>query len=117
MRPKVKILIPSLLGEHTPHLYLFAITCSLLSFMSATRLPYLKIDTSTARLAIPPIRGLVPPSQSSEIPTTACGEHEQPSPPGSFQTLLFTWPIYNRLIELRDDTVLVIILQIKKNNT
>ena len=66
--------IPSLLEELILCLYLFAIACSLLSFMSATRLPYLRIDTSTEGLATPPVRVLVPPSQSSEIPNYSLQE-------------------------------------------
>ena len=42
--------------------------------MSATRLPYLRIDTSTEGLATPPVRVLVPPSQSSEIPNYSLQE-------------------------------------------
>lgn len=82
--------MPSPLEELIPCLYLFAIACSLLSFTSATRLPYLRIDIHTEGLAIPPAKGLVPPSQSSEIPNYSLKGHGQPSPSGSFQTLLFT---------------------------
>ena len=42
--------------------------------MSATRLPYLRIDKSTKGLATPPVRVLVPPSQSSEIPNYSLQE-------------------------------------------
>lgn len=102
-------------GEPVPHLYLFAITCSLLSLMSATRLPYLRIDTSTAALATPLARGLSHLPTPQRFQTTAWG-----APRAALTIKIFPNPTFHpglfnkRLIELRDRSVLFIILQIKK---
>lgn len=83
--------------------------------MSATRLPYLRIDTSTAGLTIPLVRGLVPPSQSSEMPNYSLGHMGSPHCQDLCKPYFNRGPLISkRLIGLRDDSVPFIILQMNK---